>query len=316
MTPVRTAELRLRVAAKRTIAEGVVALDLVAADGADLPPWAPGAHIDLRCGEHIRQYSLCGDPADRRYRVAVRRDDPGRGGSRFVHDTLAEGDEIVGGGPRNNFPLVEAKRYLFIAGGIGITPLLPMMAAARRGGVEFRLAYGGRDRASMPFLDALPGQVSVHPQDEVGLLDLDALVGEPEVGTAVYCCGPEPLLRAIEDRAAGWRDATLHVERFSPREGALEGAAGPDEGFEVELASTGEVLAVPAERSLLAVLGDAGVPVLSSCEEGTCGTCETGVLAGEIDHRDSLLTPDEQAANDVMFPCVSRARSPRLVLDL
>ncbi|MCF7553673.1 PDR/VanB family oxidoreductase [Pseudonocardia sp. WMMC193] len=313
MTPAPTAELRLRVAAKRTIAEGVVALDLVAADGADLPPWAPGAHIDLRCGEHVRQYSLCGDPADRHYRVAVRREEPGRGGSRFVHDTLAEGDEILGAGPRNNFPLVEAKRYLFLAGGIGITPLLPMMAAALRDGVECRLAYGGRDRASMPFLDELSGQVSLHPQDEVGLLDLDTLVGEPEAGTAVYCCGPEPLLRAIEERAAGWGEATLHVERFSPREGALQGADGR---FEVELASTGEVLTVPADRSLLAVLGDAGVPVLSSCEEGTCGTCETGVLAGEIDHRDSLLTPDEQAANDVMFPCVSRARSPRLVLDL
>ena len=316
--PPTPSDLRLRVEVKREVADGVVALDLVAADGSSLPRWSPGAHIDLHCGELVRQYSLCGDPQDElRYRVAVRRDDPGRGGSRYVHDTLAEGDVVLCCGPRNNFPLVEAKRYVFVAGGIGITPLLPMMASARADGVEFRLAYGGRDRASMPFREELaelgPDVVTLHPQDEVGLLDLDSLVGDPEPGTAVYCCGPEPLLRAMEERARGWREASLHLERFSPREGAAD---GPDTAFEVEIASIGQVVPVPADRTLLEVLAEAGVPVLSSCQEGTCGTCETGVLGGEVDHRDSLLTPDEQKAQDVMFPCVSRALSARLVLDL
>ncbi len=308
------------VAGKEAVAEGVVRLTLRAADGGPLPAWEPGAHLDLVCGDLVRQYSLCGDPADRTaLQVAVLREPAGRGGSAYVHDVLAAGDQVRIRGPRNHFPLVEAKRYLFLAGGVGITPILPMVAAAERAGADWRLVHGGRTRASMAFTAELatahPDRVTLVPQDEQGLLDLDALLGEPDPATAVYCCGPEPLLLAVEQRCAQWPAGALHVERFAPKAGATDGPSG---SFEVELAGSGAVLTVPADRSVLDVVEEAGVPVLSSCREGTCGTCETGVLDGEVDHRDSLLTDDEQAANDTMFICVSRAAGscPRLVLDL
>ena len=314
-----TGDRVLIVARKNTVAEGVVVIELRSADGAALPAWAPGAHIDLECGSLTRQYSLCGDPGDlSTYRVAVRRENPGRGGSAYVHDQLAEGDPVTVTGPRNHFPLVAAQRYIFVAGGIGITPILPMLAAAQKNDIDWRLAYGGRSRISMPFvadlLDQYSGRVMVHPEDEVGLLDLDALVGAPSAGTAVYCCGPEPLLKAVEQRASTWFAGTLHLERFAPK----DIVTGPDTAFQIEIASTGQVLDVPAHRSALDVLTESGIDVLSSCTEGTCGTCETGVLAGEIDHRDSLLSADEQQANDVMFVCVSRAQEHNalLVLDL
>lgn len=299
------------------MADDVVTIDLRAVDGAQLPPWTAGAHIDLPCGAVVRQYSLCGDPDDRStYRIAVRRADPGRGGSRYVHDVLAVGDTVCLGGPRNNFPLVEAKRYVFVAGGIGITPFLPMLAAVEGCGAEWRLAYGGRTRASMPFLDELierhPDRIMIRAEDDEGLLDLDSLLPAPEPGLAVYCCGPEPLLTAVEKRAATWPDAVVHVERFAPK----QVAGAPDTAFEVEIAATGQILQVPADRSVLEVLTDAGVPVLSSCTEGTCGSCETAVLEGHVDHRDSVLTAEEQQGNDVMFVCVSRSRSTRIVLDL
>jgi ferredoxin-NADP reductase len=313
-------EFELRLDRKETVADGVVRLTLRSPDGADLPEWEPGAHLDLALGELIRQYSLCGDPRDRSVlQVAVLREPAGRGGSAHVHDLLGEGDAVRVRGPRNHFPLVEAKRYLFVAGGIGITPILPMVAAAAEAGADWRLVYGGRTRASMAFASALvaeyPDRVEICPQDETGLLDLDGLLVEPDPDTAVYCCGPEPLLLAVEERCATWPDDALHVERFAPKEGATD---GPSESFEVELAQTGTVLTVPADRSVLEVIEDSGVPVLSSCQEGTCGTCETAVLAGAVDHRDSLLTDEEQAANDTMFVCVSRAAPgcPRLTLDL
>jgi ferredoxin len=168
----------------------------------------------------------------------------------------------------------------------------------------------------MAFLESLEqvsGHLTLHPQDEVGLIDLDALLGTPREDTLVYCCGPEPLLVAVEQRCAGWPTGTLHLERFAPKdvgEPVLTGA------FEVELALSGRTLTVPPDKSILQVVEEAGVSVLSSCQEGTCGTCETTVLAGEVDHRDSLLTPDEQAANDTMFICVSRAACPKLVVEL
>jgi ferredoxin len=189
-----------------------------------------------------------------------------------------------------------------------------MVAAAHELGARWRLTYGGRTRAAMAFLDQLSqygGRVRVRPQDEYGLLDLVDALGEPDPDTAVYCCGPEPLLAAVEQRCAAWPRGALHVERFTAR--VVE---GPDEAFEVELAGDGRTFAVPAGRSILSVLEEAGLPVLSSCREGTCGTCETGVLGGVPDHRDSLLTAQERAAGDVMMVCVSRACTPRLVLDL
>ena len=302
--------LTLQVNRRQTAADGVVVLDLRRPDGGALPVWSPGSHLDLRLGpDLIRQYSLCGDPADVRvWRIAVLRTEPSRGGSQFVHDKLAEGDIVEVDGPRNHFPLEPARRYIFIAGGIGITPIRPMVAAAAQAGAEWELHYGGRSRASMAFSD-IPG-ATLYPQDEVGLIALDTVLGTHVPGTLIYCCGPEPLLRAVEARCTA---GTLRVERFTTD---LSADSAPAEAFEVELARSGLTLAVPADRSILEVVGAAGVQVLFSCREGTCGTCETTVLDGVVDHRDSLLTAAEQAANDTMFICVSRAAGPRLVLDL
>jgi ferredoxin-NADP reductase len=311
-------ELDLVLEKKEAVADDVVRLVLRHPDGYELPAWAPGAHVDLVLADGlVRQYSLCGDPDDlSTLHVAVLREEAGRGGSQHVHDELAEGDVVHVRGPRNHFPLVQADRYLFIAGGIGITPILPMIAQVQASGADWQLVYGGRSRSSMAFQaelqDRYPGKVVIHPQDEAGLLDLPSLLADPGA-TAVYCCGPEGLLAAVEQRCASRPDGTLHVERFAPKDGAAD---GPRESFEVELAQTGTILTIPADRSVLDVVEDSGVQVLSSCQEGTCGTCETTVLSGIPDHRDSVLTDDEQAANDTMMICVSRSRSPRLVLDL
>ncbi|GAB2662623.1 PDR/VanB family oxidoreductase [Gordonia jinhuaensis] len=272
----------------------------------------------MTCGDLLRQYSLCGDPADTdRWSIAVLHEVGGRGGSRFVHETLAVGDEIRIGLPRNNFDFDPAGRCVFIAGGIGITPLLPMIRAASSRGVEWSLIYGGRTCDSMAFADELSATygdaVTLVPENECGRIDLDAAVA-PVVGASggdVYCCGPEGLLTAVQERCAG-TTARLHIERFTP----VEVDTRADSAFEVELAVTGSVHQIPADRSILSVLEADGVNVLYSCTEGTCGTCETGVISGEVEHRDALLTEDERDAGDVMFICVSRARCPRLVLDM
>lgn len=304
-------ELEIQVERKEIIADGVVGLTLRHPAGEPLPRWEPGAHVDLvlRPGL-VRQYSLCGDPAERSaMRLAVLLEPHGRGGSRYVHERLRTGDLVRVRGPRNNFLLVPAKCYLFIAGGIGITPIAPMLAAAHP---DWRLVYGGRTRSSMAFAGELcrryGDRVSIRPQDETGLLPLDSLLAEPDPDTAVYCCGPEALLAAVEERCP---PEILRVERFTSRPDVRARRA-----FEVELARSGRKVVVPDDRSILDVLEDAGVPVLSSCREGTCGSCETGVLDGIPDHRDSLLTPDERETGEVMMICVSRARGERLVLDL
>jgi cytochrome P450/ferredoxin-NADP reductase len=307
-----------RVAAKQQVADAVVSLALRDLGDAPMPAWEPGAHVDLVLdGAPTRQYSLCGDPASsHEYRLGVLRDPDGRGSSRHVHDTLQVGDVVRLRGPRNHFPLHPSPRYLFVAGGIGITPILPMIRAADAAGADWRLAYGGRRRASMAFLDELAGygdRVTVHPQDETGLLPLDVLLRDPLPETLVYCCGPEPLLAAVEQRCAGWPPGSLHLERFAPRP---QTDLAPDVAFDVVLQRHELTLTVPPDRSILSVVEAAGVGVLSSCAEGTCGTCETPVLAGEPDHRDSVLGAEERRANDCMMICVSRARTARLVLDL
>lgn len=309
-------ELRLEVEKKELLADDVVLLTLRDPSGAELPEWTPGAHLDfVLTADLVRQYSLCGDPGERSvYRVAVLREPAGRGGSAHVHDVVAEGDTVLVRGPRNRFALVDAPGYVFVAGGIGITPLVPMIAAAHAAGADWQLVHGGRSRASMAFTELAgrhPDRVALVPQDEAGLLDVAGILAAA-AGRPVYCCGPEGLLAAVE--AEGERlGVPVHVERFSARPGALD---GPDEAFEVELSGSGTVVAVPAGCSILDALEGAGIATLSSCREGTCGTCETGVLAGEPDHRDSLLTEEEQASNEVMMLCVSRSRSPRLVLEL
>lgn len=301
------------------VAEGVTALVLAATDGAELPAWEPGAHVDLLLGNGLtRQYSLCGDPADRSsYRVGVLREDAGGGGSRFVHDELRAGSSLPVRAPRNHFRLEPAAHYVFVAGGIGITPILTMIARAEAAGADWTLLYGGRRRATMAFLDELErhgDRVTVWPQDTHGLLDLGALLAEPRPGTLVYACGPGPLLDAVEARCAGWPPGALHIERF-----AAVPLAAPvrDEPFEVELARTGTVLTVPTDRSIVDVVeSETGMAILTSCSEGKCGTCETGVLEGTPDHRDVLLTQVERVACDRMMICVSRSCSSRLVLDL
>jgi ferredoxin-NADP reductase len=318
-------ELDARLESRETVAEGVLRLTFTRPDGSEFEPWEPGAHVDLLLGpDLVRQYSLCGDPAERRVlRVAVLDVPGGRGGSRFVHERLAEGSTVRLRGPRNSFPFLPARRYVFVAGGIGITPLLPMVRAAHAAGADWRLVYGGRTRAAMAFGAGLArahgDRVALLPQDEVGLLDLDTLPADPGEDTLVYCCGPEPLIAAVEARAAAWPSGTLRVERFAPREAdPAEGpGTGPGDGaFDVELAETGLTVRVPEDRSVLEAVEDAGVQVLSSCREGTCGTCETPVLDGVPDHRDSLLTDEERASGEMMMICVSRARTPRLVLEL
>ncbi len=311
--------LHLVVASRTVLAEGVVLLRLVDPDGAALPEWEPGAHVDLHLGDPwgVRQYSLCSSPTERdAYEVAVLREGAGRGGSRHVHDVLREGDRVVVARPRNSFALVEATRYVFVAGGIGITPMLPMIERAESVGVSWTLLYGGRSRRSMAFVERLRdtehGRVLVRPQDEHGLLDLAEVLPAP-AGEVVYCCGPEPLLAAVREHMSDWPAGSLHIERFSPDEEAL---ARPTTAFEVELAQSGITVEVPADGTIVDAAEAAGVPVVFSCMEGTCGSCETPVLEGEVDHRDSLLTEEERARGDVMMICVSRACGGRLVLDL
>jgi cytochrome P450/ferredoxin-NADP reductase len=315
----REFEADVRVESKTLVAEGVAALTLHDIDGQPLPPWEPGSHVDLIIdAAATRQYSLCGDLNDQHtWRLGILRDANGSGGSLYVHEQLNAGDVVRVRGPRNNFPLVSSPRYLFIAGGIGITPMLPMIQSAVNAGADWHLVYGGRQRSSMAFLDELAvhgDRVSVRPQDETGFLDLDGLLGTPQPDTLVYCCGPEPLLAAVEARcAAGWPKGSLHVERFVARPLTEPVLA---EAFEVQLAQSELTLTVPPNRSILSVLQEAGVGVLSSCGEGTCGTCESVVLEGLPDHRDSVLDADQRAAGDCLMVCVSRSRTPRLVLDL
>lgn len=314
----REFEADVRVEAKKIVSAGVVTLSLREIDGSPLPRWEPGSHVDLILdGIRTRQYSLCGDVRDPHvWRVGILRDPSGSGSSVHIHDSLQVGDTVRVRGPRNNFRLVGSPAYLFIAGGIGITPILPMIAATEASGAQWQLLYGGRERNSMAFLDELEGygdKVSVRPQDETGHLDLERLLATPRSDTQIYCCGPEPLLRAVEERCSSWPRGALHIERFKAR------SVAPlvlDESFEVYLARSEITLIVAPQRSILEVVEEAGIDILSSCGEGTCGTCETVVIDGVADHRDSVLTAREQSENKCMMICVSRARTHRLVLDL
>ncbi|MGW1804069.1 PDR/VanB family oxidoreductase [Streptomyces sp. NPDC002078] len=296
----RSRALRLLVASRETVAEGVVQLRL---EGRDLPRWEPGAHLDLVLPSGlVRQYSLCGDPEDTSsYTVATRLVADGRGGSREVHEQVTEGMELEVRGPRNRFPLVEAESYVFVAGGIGITPLLPMLRALPEH-ADWRLLYAGRDRASMPFLEEVEKLGGDRVTVVEGRPDLDALeVGE---GAAVYCCGPEGLMAAVAARFPGVR-----LERFAPRT-----SSDGNTGFQVELRRTGRTLNVPADSTVLAAVRGELPDTAYSCEQGFCGTCQQRVLEGEVDHRDELLTDAERA--DSMLICVSRANSDRLALDM
>jgi len=318
-TIVREHEAVLLVQEAEVVAEDVVALTLVSPAGEALPSWSPGAHIDLVLDDDlIRQYSLCGSPGDdSAWRIGVLRTPDSRGGSQRVHDTLTAGASVTIRGPRNHFPLVGASSYLFIAGGIGITPMLPMIAQAQAAGADWRLLYGGRHRASMAFLPELAqygGRVTVVPQDEAGFLDLDGTLGTPQEATLVYCCGPEGLLSAVEAKCASWPPGSLHLERFSAK--PQQTSAVADETFELVLQQTGVTVTVRPDQSVFQAALEAGANVLGSCMEGVCGTCETEVVEGDVDHRDSVLNDDERASNEFMMICVSRCKSKRLVLDI
>jgi ferredoxin-NADP reductase len=308
--------LRMRVVSAIDAASGVRRIRLAPVSPAPLQAWDAGSHIDVILPSGlVRQYSLCGGGPDE-LEIAVLRQDGGRGGSVEVHEALTEGAEVLIGGPRNHFVLEPAPAYVFVAGGIGITPILPMIVEAERLGADWLLFYGGRTRGSMAFVDQVEAygqRVSVVPQDELGLIDL-ATVLVPRPDTLVYCCGPEPLLSAVESHCRSWGGNVLRTERFSapaPDPAEMSGT----QPFEVQLGEDGPLVDIPADQSILQTLLDAGTDVLYSCEEGTCGSCEVYVLAGRPNHRDMLLT-DSAREMGAMLICVSRSLDDRLVLDL
>jgi vanillate O-demethylase ferredoxin subunit len=309
---------RVRVESMRREAIDVLAFDLLPADGRPLASSEPGAHIDVHVPDGpVRQYSLCGDlRGTERYTIAVKREANGRGGSAAMHERVAVGSVLAIVGPRNNFPLAQdARRSLFVAGGIGITPIHAMIHALHAADRDWELHYCARSEGHAAFyrdLRALaPGRVHAYFSEEP-ILDVATLTRNQTPDTHLYCCGPKGLMTAVGEATAHWAPGHVHFEWFS----APGGEAAPNQAFEVELRRSGMTLTVPPDRSILQVLRDHGLDVPSSCEEGVCGTCETRVLAGEPEHRDMLLSPAERAANSTMMICISRARSGRLVLDL
>jgi ferredoxin-NADP reductase len=314
-------ELVLRVQSVTWAADGVVLVELVDPSGAELPPWQPGSHLELELPSGtIRQYSLCG-PADSRtsYVVAVLRVADGRGGSIEVHDSGLVGRELVVRGPRNRFALIDAPAYLLLAGGIGVTPIVAMARDLTRQGRPFRLIYGARTCGSMAFraeLEALGGHVELVAEDLTGRPDFAGALAASAPGTAVYCCGPEPMLAAVQELwAQRAEQLSLHFERFAGS-GTVEALRVDDGSFELELRRSGILLVVPPDRTALAMVLEAVPSHPYSCTEGECGSCEVRVLEGEVDHRDEVLSDEERAENSSMMICVSRARSPRIVIDL
>lgn len=305
-------------------AEGIRGLTLVSTTGEALEPFTAGAHIDVSLPSGItRQYSLINDAGEGCYRVCVNLDANSRGGSAWLHETLAEGDTLTISAPRNNFPLVEdAAMSILIAGGIGITPILAMvrrLAALRR---PWRLYHCTRTIARTPFAEELRaiaaqgGGEVVHIHDGIpGIrpLDIGAVVAAAPAATHFYCCGPAPLMDAFAAATADVPPANVHVEHFSNAHAAAS-ADGP--AFDVVCARSGTRVTVPAGMSILQALEVEGLAPLCSCREGICGTCETTVLDGDPDHRDMVLTPEERESNQTMMICVSRARGGELVLDI
>ncbi|MDK3025390.1 cytochrome P450/oxidoreductase [Cupriavidus taiwanensis] len=304
-------------------ADGVVRLRLVAPDGKPLPRWAPGSHIDVECGDTglSRQYSLCGDPDDAAaLEIAVLRDPASRGGSAWVHGSVRAGDRLRIRGPRNHFRFDEqCGRAIFIAGGIGVTPVSAMARRARALGIDYTFHYCGRSRQAMALLDELQAlhgaRLQVHASDEGQRADFGKLLGQPDPRTQIYACGPQRLLDALAECCAAWPADALRVEHFVSRLGALD--ASKEQPFTVELKDSGLVLEVPAGQTLLGALRAANIDVQSDCEEGLCGSCEVRVLAGQVDHRDVVLTRAERDASHRMMACCSRAcGGGRLVLEL
>jgi vanillate O-demethylase ferredoxin subunit len=312
--------MRLTLVSKRPLAEGICSFELADPQGRDLPGFSAGAHLEIEAAPGLlRHYSLCNDPRERhRYVIGVLRDPNSRGGSIAMH-ALEEGAEIEVGEPRNHFPLAEASHSLLIAGGIGVTPLLCMAEELAARGGSFELHYCSRSPAHAAFRDRLAephlaARTRLYHDDAGDRLDLAVRLAAPESGTHLYVCGPGGFIDLVlgQARAAGWSEDRLHREYFA----APASAAGEGGPFEIELASSGRRIAVAPGQTVIQALAEAGVEILTSCEQGVCGTCLTRIVAGEPDHRDAYLTEAEKAANDQFLPCCSRSRSPVLVLDL
>ncbi|HVZ45944.1 MAG TPA: PDR/VanB family oxidoreductase [Ramlibacter sp.] len=310
---------RVRVSAIREAAIDILAFDLAPLDGRPLPAFPPGAHVDVHTPSGlVRQYSLCGDPAAAAgtWRIAVKKESQGRGGSLSMHEAVRAGTMLGVTGPRNHFPLAaDASEHLLIAGGVGITPMHAMAQALAARGAAWKLHYCARSREHAAFLDELTLLGGSRVVPHFGLsptLDVTGLLRARAVGTHVYCCGPQGLMKAVEAAASHWNPAHVHFEWFV----AAETDGSRNVPFEVELARRRMTLAVPEDKSILRVLCEHGVHVESACEQGICGTCETAVLQGDVEHRDKLLSREERAANRSMMVCVSRAKSPKIVLDL
>lgn len=301
--------IEVRVASKTMEAEAIFSYELVRLDGAPLPQFEAGAHIDVHlAGSLVRQYSLCNAPGEtHRYLIAVLRDAESRGGSQAMHEHIETGAVLQISEPKNHFPLVAAGRTLLLAGGIGVTPILAMAEALAARGAAFKRRIGAA---------GFGGHVHFHHDSgHTGQkFDLGALLAASERDTHLYVCGPQGFIDHVlaSAKAQGWPPVQLHVEYFS-------GAAvdtSTDRAFSVKLASSGRVLAVPADKTVIRVLAEQGVAIPYSCEEGVCGTCLTRVVDGTPDHRDMYLTDEERAANDQFTPCCSRSRTPMLTLDL
>ncbi|AFQ49645.1 PDR/VanB family oxidoreductase [Burkholderia cepacia] len=319
-----TATLTVRVARKWQEARDICGFEFVSDDGSPLPRFDAGAHIDVHLpGGLVRQYSLCNHPEHGdRYQIAVLRDAEGRGGSRAIHDEVRQGDSVRIGMPRNQFPLApDAPHHLLLAGGIGVTPILSMAERLFSSGMPFDMHYCARSTDRMAFVERINtagfhdrARFHVDDGDPAQRFDLASVLATAPDGTHLYVCGPRGFMDAVLSaaRARGWAEARLHYEFFG---GAVESSA-TDRAFQVRIASSGKVIDVPAECTVIAALAANGVDVLTSCEQGVCGTCVTRVLEGEPDHRDSYLTEAEHAAGDQFMPCCSRSRTDLLVLDL
>jgi vanillate O-demethylase ferredoxin subunit len=315
--------LEVVIASKERETDDIVRLELRDAAGKPLPPFTAGAHIDLEVApELVRQYSLCNSPGERhRYVLGILRENQSRGGSRAVHDRLQSGQTIRIRGPRNHFALEpDAGRYILFAGGIGVTPLLAMAEDLAAAGKHFELHYCTRSQARAAFAErlnaaAFSSHVHFHYDDGPGdqRLNIDRVLAERDESTHIYVCGPAPFIEFVlnQARTRGWNDTTLHREFFAPAAAPVV----PGGEFEIQLKSTGQVFIVPADRTIVQVLEEAGITVAVSCEQGVCGTCLTRVLEGVPEHRDEFLTDAEHRSNDQMTLCCSRARSRRLLLD-
>jgi ferredoxin-NADP reductase len=310
--------LQLQIQQISLAAQDVISLTLRALDGAPLPVWQAGAHLELKLPSgKLRHYSLCGDLHERHsYQVAVLKDEQGRGGSREIHRDLRVGQVLAASAPRNLFALAAAPRYLFIAGGIGITPLLPMIQSVH-GEQPWQLFYAGRSRHKMAFttqLGAWPRNVQLCADDQQGPPDIAALLDKQSADTAVYCCGPAGLIKAVE-AACQARGLSFTCEHFGAS-AAVPAPAADSQSFEVVLARSGHSVSVGPQQSILDAVKEVLPNVAYSCAAGFCGACETNILEGAVEHHDSLLSEAEQQANRSLMICVSRARCARLVLDL